>query len=182
MKLLVHVCCAPCFTYTHKKLVSEGYDVTGFFYNPNIHPAAEYIERKRTLEKYVHRNPVGKVDVVYSSYPMEEFIEGALECMKSGKTRCEFCYRMRLMECVEYASENGYDGFTTTLLLSPHQKHELLRDVGDKIGNKYRVPFHYDDFRVGWKESIGLSKQLELYRQKYCGCIFSEKERYKKKL
>ena len=179
MNLLVHVCCAPCFTYPHKRLVEERHEITGFFYNPNIHPFTEYKARLHALERYTALRPV---KVIYrDEYPLNEFLSGQIKAMDEGKKRCEFCFHKRLGETAKIAKENGYDGFTTTLLESKHQPHELISAIGKECGDRYGIDFYYEDFRSGWKESIQISKSLELYRQKYCGCIFSEKERYEPK-
>lgn len=179
MKILVHVCCAPCFTYPHKRLKEEGHEVTGFFYNPNIHPYTEYKARLHALQRYTSLIPV---DIIYKDeYLLEEFIRGQLKAMDEGKKRCEFCFDNRLNETAKTAKENGYDAFTTTLLESKYQPHELIKAMGEKCATKYDTKFYYEDLREGWKESIRISKELELYRQKYCGCIFSEMERYKNK-
>ncbi|MFU8767153.1 MAG: epoxyqueuosine reductase QueH [Candidatus Methanoperedens sp.] len=172
MRILAHVCCAPCFTYPHKQLEEAGHDVTGFFYNPNIHPYLEYMTRIKSLEKYVGFK---SVDIIYKDvYDIEKYLKGTLE----SQDRCAFCYELRLEETAKTASSSRFDAFTTTLLISPYQKHELLKKTGEKIGDEYGIEFYYEDFRKGYRESREISKGLELYMQKYCGCIFSEKERY----
>jgi predicted adenine nucleotide alpha hydrolase (AANH) superfamily ATPase len=119
------------------------------------------------------------VEVIYKDeFPLEEFIRGQLGAIDEGKKRCEFCIESRLEETAKAAKEGGYDAFTTTLLESKYQPHGLIRDIGEKLANKHKTKFYYEDFRSGWKDSISISKELELYRQKYCGCIFSEMERY----
>lgn len=172
MQLLVHICCAPCFTYTHKRLVEEGHDVTGFFYNPNIHPYLEYKNRMESLEKYAELK--GTRVIYKNDYDLESYLRGALD----AEDRCRFCYACRLAETAKTGSLLGFDAFTTTLLISPYQKHELLAKVGEKIADEYSIEFYYEDFRVGYRESRELARALMLYMQKYCGCIFSEKERY----
>ncbi len=175
MKVLVHVCCAPCFTYTHKRLAEEGHVVTGFFYNPNIHPYSEYKNRMKSLEKYAE---IKGTKVIYKGdYDIESYLRGALD----AEDRCKFCYTYRLAETARTASMLGFSAFTTTLLISPYQKHEMLALAGEKIADEYSVEFYYEDFRKGYRESRELARALELYMQKYCGCIFSEKERYFKK-
>ena len=179
MKILVHICCAPCFTYPHKRLVEEGHEVTGFFFNPNIHPYTECKARLHAVERYTALKPV---EMIYKNdYPLEDFIRGQLKAINDGKKRCEFCFDRRLGEAAKTASDRGFDAYTTTLLESKYQPHELLKEIGEKNAKKYDTEFYYEDFRFGWKESIALSKELDLYRQKYCGCIFSEMERYKNK-
>lgn len=176
MKILVHVCCAPCFTYPHKKLKEDGHDLVGFFFNPNIHPLTEYKARLHALQRYSGMEPV---EVIYKKeYPLEEFIRGQLDSIDQEKKRCEYCYDTRLSETAKVAKEKGFDAFTSTLLESKHQPHDLIRTKAEDASKKNDIQFYYEDFRQGWKESIKISKEMELYRQKYCGCIFSEKERY----
>ncbi len=172
MRILVHVCCAPCFTYPHKRLEEEGHEIAGFFYNPNIHPYQEYRSRRDALEKYVE---IKAAKVVYKDdYDIETYLRGAL----AAKDRCMSCYRLRLAETAKTARSLGFDAFTTTLLISPYQKHEMLAQVGKKIADESGIEFYYEDFREGYRESRDMARGLGLYMQKYCGCIFSEKERY----
>ncbi len=160
-------------------LVEEGHEVTGFFFNPNIHPYSEYKARLHALERYTALKPV---EVIFKNeYCLEDFIRGQLKMIDEGKKRCEFCFEKRLGETALAAKEKDFDAFTTTLLESKYQPHELIMNIGENFAKKYATEFYYEDFRSGWKESIALSKELELYRQKYCGCIFSEMERYKNK-
>ncbi|UCE37642.1 MAG: epoxyqueuosine reductase QueH [Thermoplasmata archaeon] len=176
MKILIHVCCAPCFTYPHKRLRKENHEVVGFFYNPNIHPYTEYKARLHALQRYTSLKPV---EIIYNNeYPLKEFVSGQLKAMDEGKKRCEFCIKTRLKKTAQTAKDKGFDAFTTTLLESKYQPHDLIREIGEDCAKEFDCGFYYEDFRVGWKESVSLSKELELYRQKYCGCIFSEKERY----
>ncbi len=175
MRILVHICCAPCFTYPHKRLIEKGHEVTGFFYNPNIHPYSEYKNRMDALQKYAE---LKSTRIIYNSdYELENYLRGAL----GAKNRCEFCYNCRLSETAKTASSLGFDAFTTTLLISPYQKHEMLVDAGEKAADENSIEFYYEDFRDGYRESREIAKSMELYMQKYCGCIFSEKERYFKK-
>jgi predicted adenine nucleotide alpha hydrolase (AANH) superfamily ATPase len=171
--ILLHTCCAPCSVYTVKELRREGARVSGYFYNPNIHPFTEFTRRLATLEEYA------KVAVmplaVDSGYELERFLAGALPL---GKDRCLFCYRMRLERTFEKAAEGGFDALTTTLLYSRYQRHDDIKRIGEELSGTFGIPFLYRDFRTGWQEGIEGSKKLGLYRQQYCGCIFSEKERY----
>jgi len=172
MQILVHICCAPCFTYPHKKLVEEGHDVTGFFYNPNIHPYLEYKNRLESLERYAELK--GTRIIYKNDYALENYLRGAL----GAEDRCKFCYTCRLTEAARTANALGFDAFTTTLLISPYQKHELLMAAGEKAADEHSIEFYYEDFRDGYKESREIARSIGLYMQKYCGCIFSEKERY----
>ena len=172
MNILVHICCAPCFTYPHKILRDEGHEVTGYFYNPNIHPYQEYKSRLNSLERYAELN---SARIIYNTeYDIENYLRGAL----SAEDRCRYCYVTRLTEAAKKASAIGFDAFTTTLLISPYQKHDVLSEEGRNVADEYGIEFYYRDFREGYRESREISRSLELYMQKYCGCIFSEKERY----
>ncbi len=170
MKILIHTCCAPCLTYPLQEL--KGKESLVFFYNPNIQPYLEYELRRDCLEKYCRDQDVGFVE---GSYDIDRFFQ---DVVFREHVRCHMCYRLRLTEAAKYAKHGGFDAFTTTLLVSPYQKHDLICDIGKSIGEKYRVPFFYQDFRPGWKETISISRELGFYRQKYCGCLYSERERF----
>ncbi|MDD3844843.1 MAG: epoxyqueuosine reductase QueH [Syntrophorhabdaceae bacterium] len=171
--ILLHICCAPCSIYTLKELRREGAMVSGYFYNPNIHPCTEFSKRLSTLKEYarVALMPLA----VDASYELENFLAGALAL---GKDRCLFCYRMRLEKAFQKAVDGGFDALTTTLLYSRYQRHDDIKRIGEELSAAFGVPFLYRDFRPGWQEGIEGSKKLGMYRQQYCGCIFSEKERY----
>lgn len=172
MKILAHICCAPCFTYPYKKMIGEGHDVTAYFYNPNIHPYSEYKNRLGSIEKFVE---LKHITVIYDiNYMIEVYLRGVL----AADERCRFCYEDRLETTAKMAANLGFDAFTTTLLISPYQKHETLASVGEEKARKFSIEFYYEDFRKGYQESRDISKELGLYMQKYCGCIFSEKERF----
>jgi predicted adenine nucleotide alpha hydrolase (AANH) superfamily ATPase len=154
-------------------LIDEGYRVFGFFFNPNIHPYQEYSRRLETVRQFAQ-----KVDlqVIYrDEYDVVPFLR---EVAFRESQRCQICYHMRLDAAARLAVNSRMDGFTSTLLYSKRQNHELISQMGEEIGNRWGIPFFYRDFRQGWREGIGKSKQLDLYRQQYCGCIFSEQERY----
>jgi predicted adenine nucleotide alpha hydrolase (AANH) superfamily ATPase len=172
-KVLLHICCAPCSIYTLKELRKEGAEVSGYFYNPNIHPYTEFLKRLETLDNYagIALLPLS----VNTSYDLETFLRGALEY---GKDRCLFCYRMRLEETFRKGIETGAGAITTTLLYSKYQRHDDIKTIGEELSNTYGIPFLYRDFRKGWKDGVEESKRINMYRQQYCGCIFSEKERY----
>jgi predicted adenine nucleotide alpha hydrolase (AANH) superfamily ATPase len=172
MKLLLHICCAPCSIECINNL--NEYDVTGFWYNPNIHPYTEYQNRLNTLKEY---SKLINLDVIYNDeYGLREFTKNVIDRLDN---RCEYCYTSRLEQCAKYAKENGFDAFSTTLLISPYQKHDLLKQVGEELEKKYNIKFIYKDFREYFYEGRKKAKELNLYMQKYCGCIFSEEERYK---
>ena len=176
MRLLLHMCCGPCSIYPVKELRSSGVDVTGLFYNHNIHPYTEYRLRMEALRKYAD---LVELEVIYrDEYRLEEFLS---QVAGEPQTRCAYCYRSRLEETAKSAAELGFPSFSSTLLYSRYQNQEMIRELGVKLGERYGVRFHYEDFRTGWQEGINLSKEMGLYRQKYCGCIYSEKERYVRK-
>jgi predicted adenine nucleotide alpha hydrolase (AANH) superfamily ATPase len=176
MRILLHVCCGPCAAFPVKTIKEQGHEVVGFFYNPNIHPYKEFSRRLETLQEYAAKT---KLDLhIDNRYSLEEFLQAALEDL-SG--RCSMCYEVRLREAARFAKDNGFDCFSTTLLVSPYQKHDVIREVASRLAVEEQIPFYYSDFRIGWQEGVEISKELELYRQPYCGCIFSEKDRYCKK-
>lgn len=175
MKVLLHICCAPCSLYAVRRLREEKEEVLGWFYNPNIHPYTEYMKRLTTLESYAKVSLLPLL--VDREYDLEGFLRGALD---RGKERCLFCYRLRLEKAFLKGSEMGVDWVSTTLLYSKYQRHEEIKTMGEELARKYGVPFLYRDFRKGWKEGIEESKALNMYRQPYCGCIFSEKERFRR--
>jgi hypothetical protein len=173
MKLLLHMCCAPCAVYPVQELRKEGINVTGFFYNHNIHPFQEYRMRLETVRTY---GEAADLEVIFrDEYQLEEFLANVAS---DPQKRCLYCYSSRMEVAAAAAADQGFEAFSTTLLYSRYQKHDLIREIGERIAGKYGIRFHYDDFRRGWREGITLSKKMELYRQKYCGCIYSEKERY----
>lgn len=176
MKLLLHTCCAPCTIYPLSRLGEEGMDVTGYYYNPNIHPYTEWLRRKEALEEYAGEQ--GCRLITDDDYQLEEF----LRTMVHRETeRCAHCYAMRLGRAAAVAAKGKFDCFSTTLLVSPFQKHDLIREIGETAGKAAGIPFHYTDFRPGYKEAAARSRELGMYRQQYCGCIYSEKDRYYKK-
>jgi len=177
MRILLHICCAPCATYTIKRLWEEGFEVTGFWYNPNIHPWTEHEKRRESLVKYAEA--IGLPTIWKERYDMPLFLRAVVGHERFGE-RCTICYRLRLEKTADVASERGFDAFTTTLLISPYQDQELIRHIGEEIGARYGVEFHFEDFRWGWSERGRLTREHGLYRQQYCGCIFSEWERYNK--
>ena len=173
MKILLHSCCGPCTIYPLKVLREEGCEVMGFFYRHNIHPYTECLRRQETLERYAAEQQLRVI--IQEGYDMEGFIRNVAF---REKERCRYCYHDRLRAAARVARKGKFDAFTSTLLYSRHQKHDLIREMGDTIGRESGVPFLYRDFRVGWKAGIETSKKLGMYRQPYCGCIYSEKERY----
>lgn len=173
MKILLHICCAPCALYPWKALSAAGMLVHGYFYNPNIQPYQEFQRRLSTLEDHAAR--AGLPLIVDRRYELEEWLR--LIVFREAQ-RCRICYHLRLKGAAHVARHGKFDAFTTTMLYSKQQQHELLREIGEQAGQEVGVPFYYQDFRPGWKEGIDQSKHLGLYRQSYCGCIYSERDRY----
>jgi predicted adenine nucleotide alpha hydrolase (AANH) superfamily ATPase len=173
MKVLLHICCAPCAIYPLKALRAEGLEVMGFFYNRNIHPYQECLRREKALRTYAEQMDL---KVIYQdSYEMEIFLQNVV--FREAE-RCNFCYHDRLKATAVIAKRGNFNYYTSTLLQSKFQKHEMIRSIGESLGKSYGVPFLYRDFREGWKEGIETSNRLNMYRQQYCGCIYSEKERF----
>ncbi len=175
MKLLLHICCAPCTIYPTRILREEGVDLLGFFYNPNIHPYQEYQKRLDALRDY--KTAQGLEVLISEGYPLEEFLRGLVQ---SEGNRCAFCYSHRLQAAALVANKEGIKAFSTTLLYSRYQKHDLIREIGEQVALEYDLKFYYRDFREGWTEGERFAREAGLYRQRYCGCIYSEKERFLK--
>lgn len=173
MKLLLHTCCGPCSIYPIDYLREKGMEIQLYFYNPNIHPYTEYVKRKETLQEYAVS--VGMPVICDDDYRLEEFLR---KVVHRETDRCRECYAMRLEETARAAQKGGFDSFSSTLLVSPYQKHELIREIGLEYGQKYGVPFYYADYRPGYRKATARSRELGMYRQQYCGCIYSEKDRY----
>ena len=173
MKLLLHTCCAPCTIFPLKVLREQDHRVTGYFYNPNIHPYREFAKRKATLEEYAQK---ADLNVLFNpGYDLEEFLS---QTRPWGPDRCRTCYRLRLTAAAQEARTKSFRGLHHHPALQPLPKTRL--DPGSRGGNRPTKsgPFYYQDFRAGWSEGVKESKALGLYRQPYCGCIFSEKERF----
>ncbi|MCL2474734.1 MAG: epoxyqueuosine reductase QueH [Chloroflexi bacterium] len=168
-KLLVHVCCCHCAAYTLKHF-NQKYAVTAYWHNPNIGPSQEYLARKEAMQKYANIDGIDLVDS--QNMDFESFLRGQEE----ATDRCAFCFYNRLKQSAVYARENGFTSFSTSLLISPHQKHELLKEIGRKIALEECVNFIYEDLRRYYSQSRTITKPLSLYAQYYCGCLFSKKE------
>ena len=178
MKLLMHTCCAPCSVYCIDSLRSEGIEPTVYWYNPNIHPYMEYKARRDCLKEYTQS--IGVQAIFEEEYGLDKFCKNVIGNLK---TRCiDYCYRVRLEQTAKYAKEHGFDTITTTLFVSPYQKHEELRQIAEEIAKKYELDLLYRDFRVGFREGQAKARELGLYMQKYCGCVFSEEDRYGKQI
>ena len=176
-RLLIHACCAPCLVAVYDDTIKNmtNMDIDEFdviWHNTNIHPKIEYEKRKETFISYV--NSMGKTPIMIDEYNMNKFISDVVNLDKTKyKMRCEYCYVSRLEKVFEYAKENGYTHVTTTLLISPFQKHDVIRKVCESLAKKYDVIFLYKDYRSLFEEGQQKAKELGMYRQKYCGCIYS---------
>lgn len=172
-KILLHTCCGPCTLYPLGELRQEGWSVHGFFFNPNIQPYQEWERRLAALETVSagSRLPL----IVREDYDLEGFLRSVAY---REQQRCITCYSTRLEAAARLAKKSRFDAFTTTLLYSKRQKHDLIRAVAEDAARKYGIRFLYRDFRIGWRAGQEQAKQLGIYRQQYCGCIFSERDRF----
>ncbi len=177
--LLLHTCCAPCSSYCIEYL-AEYFNITVLYFNPNIYPESEYIKRKneqiRLIGEMKTKNKVSFIDCDFESQKFYDGVKGLEEC-KEGGERCFKCYRLRLQKSAQVAKKNGFDYFTTSLTISPLKNAQKINEIGEELAEEYGVKFLPSDFkkREGYKRSIELSKEYNLYRQNYCGCVFSQK-------
>jgi len=176
MKTLLHVCCAPCSIMCIETLKNKGHEVSAFWYNINIHPFTEYKARRDAMKAYAES--IGLPLIVDDNYGLREFVVNVADNIMA---RCVFCYRSRLERTAREAKEKGFDAFTTSLLVSPYQNREAIIKIGREVGEKYGVEFLPEDFRPFFHEGQDRAKELDIYMQKYCGCIFSEEERFSNK-
>ena len=177
MKLLLHTCCAPCSVYCIDSLRKEEIEPTLYWYNPNIHPFTEYKLRKEALKEYSEKINVNLI--IEDEYGLDEFCKNVIDDLDG---RCiKYCYPIRLRKTFEYAKANGYDTISTTLLYSIYQNHEYIKMLCEKLSEEFGIAFLYRDFRVGFWEGHDRAKDAGIYMQKYCGCVFSEEDRYLKK-
>lgn len=177
-KLLLHVCCAPCSSYVLTYLC-DYFDITILYYNPNISPIEEYNKRLNEAKRLIKELNKDNIHIMECDYENEEFekIAKGLEDAPEGGIRCRKCYKLRIEKAAQYAKENNFDYFTTTLTISPLKNSQVLNEIGRELEEKYNIKYLYSDFkkREGYKTSIILSKKYNLYRQNYCGCIYSKK-------
>jgi hypothetical protein len=159
--------------YPLERLREKGYEVTGFFYNPNIHPFSEYKNRKQAVESL-------NTEVVYPEYLPQEFFQ-EVNGKEANPGRCSLCWDLRLRKTAKQAKEKGFQSFSTTLLVSPYQDQELLKNIGNDVAKDEGIDFYYEDFRTGFRDAHNKAKEQGIYCQKYCGCIYSEMERQVKK-
>lgn len=177
MKILLHICCGPCALYPLLFLGKKGFSVSAYFYNPNIHPFKEFRKRLVTADEYLKNH--GVPAIIDKNYGLKYFLRSVVH---HEENRCRFCYSDRLEKTVQTAKDNNFDAFTSTLLYSKYQNHKQIIEICENLAEQYSISFFYHDFREGWQQGIDISKELSLYRQPYCGCIYSEWERYDKSL
>ncbi len=177
MKVLLHTCCAPCSLSAVPFLIEEGHELTLFWFNPNIHPYTEYKSRRDCLIDYAKE--MNLTVKVKENYGLREFVRSVADNIDN---RCKYCYSVRMLETAKFAKENGYDAFSTTLLCSLYQDHDGIKALGEKLENEFGVKFLYRDFRVNFRNGNNLAREKGFYMQKYCGCIFSEEDRYQKQI
>ncbi len=177
-KVLLHICCGPCAIFPVQELNNQGYQVTGLFYNPNIHPLREYLRRRQGLVEVAERL---RLKVIYKD---EEYdpVQYIRRVAFREDSRCFFCYQMRLEKTLTIAKKGGFDYFSSTLLYSKRQKHDNIAALGQDLAGQGKVRFLYQDFRQGWTQAIETSKEWGIYRQQYCGCLYSEMDRYRGEL
>ena len=176
MKTLLHICCAPCANMPIEVLRGDGLEVTGLWYNPNIHPFTEYRERRNCLRSYAQTIELPLLE--RDDYGLRPFVRSVAEDIEN---RCVKCYEMRFLETARQAKAGGFDSFTSSLFISPYQNHDLMREVAQRAAAEYGVDFLYRDFRPYFRSGPDRARELGFYMQKYCGCVFSEEERYLKK-
>jgi predicted adenine nucleotide alpha hydrolase (AANH) superfamily ATPase len=200
--ILIHTCCAPCLIAPLKKIMgveqlakaadpseqqissqqdqhpalpsdSQLWNPTLLWFNPNIHPYTEYLKRRDTLKTFVEKT---NLPIIWQDeYDLDLFLNSTSDF---ADVRCTKCYELRLTRAAQTAMGRGFDAFTTTLLYSKYQRHDEIKDIGLRLANQFGLEFYYEDWRELWQEGIDLSNEADMYRQPYCGCIFSEKERY----
>ena len=178
-KLLLHACCGPCSSYVVEYL-SKYFNITIYYYNPNTYPEAEFNRRLDELNKFINSFN-NKIKVVEETYNPNEFYNNikGLEHLGEKSRRCYNCYKLRMNKAAVYAKENNFDYFTTTLSISPYKNANWINEIGSKLDNKIGIKYLYSDFKKkdGYKRSLELSKEYGLYRQEYCGCVYSKQER-----
>ena len=179
-KLLLHACCAPCSSYVIEYL-SKYFEITIYYYNPNIYPETEYMRRMNELKQFIKLYPTkNKVSFIEEKYDPKEYYNSVkgLENLGEKSKRCYNCYKFRMEKAAIFASSNNFDYFTTTLSISPYKISSWINEIGESLEKEYNIKYLYADFkkRNGYKRSLELSKEYNLYRQDYCGCVYSFKE------
>lgn len=169
MNILLHICCGPCLIYPFSRLKDQGFKISGFYYNPNIYPVSEYHRRVEALKVL---SKEFSLDIEYPEHKESDFFQ-AINTQENLPQRCVICWTLRLQKTAQKAKESGFTVFSTTLLVSPYQDHQLLKQLGHQIGQKAGLDFYYEDFRPGFKQAQIEAKNKGIYRQKYCGCEYS---------
>lgn len=172
-RILLHSCCAPCTIVPLQRLREAAWTVHGFFYNPNIHPYQEFVKRLETYTAFAQLRELAVI--IRPDYELETFLR---QTAFRESRRCLYCYSTRLAAAARLARKSRFDAFTTTLLYSKRQNHELVKSIAEQAAKEFGAPFYYEDFRSGWREGQEQARRLNIYRQQYCGCIYSEKERF----
>lgn len=181
-KMLLHTCCAPCAIFVVQQLVEE-YEVTIFFYNPNIQPDQEYQKRKDEIVNWATAKKIKIIEGDYELLEWQEAIKGWEAEVEGGK-RCQICFELRLGKTADWAQKNNFEIFTTTMSISPHKNAQLLNGIGEKMSKKYNIKYLVADWKKkdGFKKAVALSKEANFYRQDYCGCLYSLAESKKRRL
>ena len=169
MDILLHICCGPCLIYPLSRLKAQGFKIRGFYYNPNLYPVSEYFRRLEALKVLSQEF---SLDLDYPEHKESDFSQ-AINAQESQPQRCINCWSLRLQKTARQAKEKGYSAFSTTLLVSPYQNHELLKQLGNQIAQEAGIDFYYEDFRPGFKQAQTEAKRKGIYLQKYCGCKYS---------
>lgn len=180
-KLLLHACCAPCSSYVLEYL-SKYFEITIYYYNPNIYPETEYQRRMNELKKFISNyKSINKINLIEEDYDTNDYYKAVKGYEKLGERseRCYKCYEFRMRNACKYAKENNFDYFTTTLSISPYKNSNWINEIGENLEKEYDIKYLYADFKKknGYKRSLELSKEYGLYRQDYCGCVYSKQER-----
>ena len=173
MDLLLHICCGPCLIYPFKKLKEKGLNLKGFYYNPNIHPLEEFKRRRGALETL---NKDFALEIETPQYNETEFYK-AVGAQEEKPLRCLSCYMLRLRKTASAARKNGILNFSTTLLVSPYQDHEKLKEIGNRVAGEFNLNFYYEDFRPGFRDAYKEARKKKLYLQNYCGCKYSNEKK-----
>lgn len=171
--MLLHICCGPCSIYPFEALAKEGFGVEGLFYNPNIQPEEEYLKRKEAVKSF---EKIFNIKIHFGNYQQKDYFDN-IKCPQDKNSRCRSCFKLRLKETHRFAQDNHFDYFTSTLLVSPYQDQKVINDIGKEISLNSSVQFLFYDFRPGFRQAHNKARELNLYCQKYCGCLFSLQER-----
>jgi predicted adenine nucleotide alpha hydrolase (AANH) superfamily ATPase len=177
MNILLHICCAPCALAAIDEIIKDGHKLAGFFYNPNVHPYSEYLKRIGEVEKLSKQL---SIPVNCGDYDVEYFFQNIVY-NEPKDIRCPVCWWIRIKRAAEFAKAGGFDAFTTTLLGSPYQDQAAIKEIGEDIARRLGIKFYYKDFRPNFKAAHDKARAQGIYCQKYCGCLYSEKERVENK-